>query len=105
MFPVGKKCALGTHPVIYTHWESPKGMYSLFQFRPVDFGLPQHVVKEVIHSSKVKNPAANGYPCHVAVWSEQGRGYVMVSENAEALECLSPASGQAIEKLPGNKIN
>ena len=88
----GRSCSMGAHPVLYTRWASREGRCSIFQFRSSDFGLPQQSGKEVIPGSKVNCPEARGRDCNTVVWSEAGRGYVLVADSTCALKSIASGS-------------
>ena len=86
----GSKGALGMHPAVYSRWQSPQGKCTVFQFRTTDFGLPEQARKEVISCQKCGGSAMKGCSCNVVIWSEQGRGYVLVAENCSVSDCIAP---------------
>jgi hypothetical protein len=66
----GQKCALAKHTVVYSLWRSEGHFHSLYQFQPRDFGLPDTIERTTV--------SGNG-GCAVTVWTEYGRGYVLVA--------------------------
>jgi hypothetical protein len=87
----GSSGSLGAYPAVYTRWSHQAKKQSncaIIQFRSQDFGLPESVAREVVHSSNVNCPSAKGMNCNVVVWSEGGDGYVLVADSACALHCL-----------------
>jgi hypothetical protein len=85
----GRSESLGTHPVVHTRWARGDGRCSLYQFRSSDFNLPEHTGKEVIPGSKVNCPVARDKNCNVVIWTESGRGYALVADSQNALDCVS----------------
>ncbi|MFH1069013.1 MAG: hypothetical protein V1794_05260 [Candidatus Glassbacteria bacterium] len=85
----GRSESLGTHPVVYTRWASGDGRCSLYQFRSSDFNLPEQTGKEVIPGSRVNCPVALDKNCDVVIWTESGRGYALVADSRNALNCVS----------------
>lgn len=84
----GRSMSLDNHPAVCSRWTGRHGECSLFQFRSSDFGIPEHTDREVIHSDHVNCPAAAGRNCEVVVWSENGRGYALVSDSLGAMDCI-----------------
>jgi len=87
----GSSGSLGAYPAVYTRWwhqAENQSDCAIIQFRSQDFGLPESVAKEVVHSSNVHCPSAKDMNCNVIVWSEGGDGYVLVADSACALHCL-----------------
>jgi hypothetical protein len=90
----GRQCAFGSRPAVYSRWEGPQDKCSLFQFRCSDFGISNQVGKEVIRCEQTGNRAVEGCRCRVIIWSEEGRGYALVTDNTDPLGFLSPDSGK-----------
>ncbi len=87
----GRSGSLGAYPAVYSRWSHQarrQSVCSIIQFRSQDFGLPESVAREVVHSSNVNCPAAKDINCDVVVWSEEGNGYVLVADSACALHSL-----------------
>ncbi len=87
----GSSGRLGAYPAVYTRWSyqaKKQSNCAIIQFRSQDFGLPESVAREVVHSSNVNCPSAKDMNCNVIVWSEGGDGYVLVADSACAMHCL-----------------
>lgn len=82
----GRKCVLGSHPVVYSLWEGDDGKYSLFQFRPENFDLEEKLRKIVIQPT---GSAAQGKICKVLAWREGKHGYALVADEGKALERIA----------------
>jgi len=65
----GRRCTLGQKVVVYSHWSRSDRRYSLYQFRPDDFGIPHSMESTYI-------PGRSG--CDVTVWTQQGCGFALV---------------------------
>ncbi|MBI4872323.1 MAG: hypothetical protein HY814_12245 [Candidatus Riflebacteria bacterium] len=73
----GRPCKLAGHRVAYTVWRTSDAALSpLFQFRLSDFRLPGPVEKRVLRFGE---SAGRGATCEVTVWSEEDRGYALVT--------------------------
>lgn len=81
----GRRCALGTHPVVYSLWDGPNGKYSLYQFQPLDFNLPSDLTKTIITP---KEPNTTSRTCKVMIWIMSRRGYMIVADKEEDLKAL-----------------
>lgn len=80
----GRRCRLAGKTVALTAWRGPGGeRFTLFQFRPDEFGLPPKVGTKISHR---KTPSVAEYPCDVLVWTEAGRGYALVADRGSGLE-------------------
>lgn len=66
----GRRCTLGSHTVVYSRWRDGEARYSLYQFRPQEFRIP----------NTVEPTSVPGEPgrCRVRLWTEKGRGYALV---------------------------
>jgi hypothetical protein len=73
----GRKCVLGSQPVVFSRWVGPEGEVTLIQFDPEDFALSDELPRQTI---KLEVPAARKHPCVVTIWVEDGRGYVRVAD-------------------------
>jgi len=73
----GRKCKFGTHPVAFTLWRDSSGDYSLFQFQPDRFGLPDSIEPTLVRSTQ---PAGVEHTCGAWIWTEHGRGYVFTGD-------------------------
>lgn len=73
----GRKCKLGTHTVAFTLWSDKKGYYSLFQFRPSQFGISQTLTPQLVYA---KGPAGDEHPCGAWIWTDRSAGYVLVGD-------------------------
>ncbi len=79
----GRKCVLGTHPVLYSRWMNSAGEYTLFQFQPSDFLLPATMKRTLVQP---KGPATVRHPCEVLVWAQDNTGYVLVADSGAMLD-------------------
>jgi hypothetical protein len=84
----GRKCVLGSQPVVFSRWNGPEGEVTLIQFDPADFSLPDRLARQTI---KPEVPAARRHPCVATIWVQEGRGYVRVAD---------AGSGPSGENLP-----
>lgn len=76
----GRKCKLGTHPVVFSLWAGPDGLCSLFQFRASDFGLPSRLNKKLVPA---KSPAVADGMSDALIWTQQEFGYVLVNSRKD----------------------
>lgn len=83
----GRKCKLGTHTVAFSLWSDEQGQYSLFQFRPDEFGLPQSVQPQLVHTN---GPAGKEHPCGAWIWTDRSAGYVLVGDPGCEMKQLEP---------------
>ena len=88
----GRKCKLGTHPVAYSQWNGPDGDYSLFQFRPDDFGVSERISQTLVRSQE---PAGAQHPGGAWIWTEGPHGYVLTGDPENDLRRISPGSKSA----------
>ncbi len=73
----GRKCVLGSRPVVFSRWNGPEGEVTLIQFDPEDFALPDELTMLTVQP---EFPAAREHPCVTTIWVEEGRGYVRVAD-------------------------
>ncbi len=85
----GRKCKLGTHPVAFLLWEDDRGEYSVFQFQPQQFGLPDNIPPRLVHAAE---PAGTRHRCGAWIWTEEGRGYVLTGDPGTDVQRLKPAN-------------
>jgi hypothetical protein len=87
----GRKCKLGTHPVAFTLWRDSSGDYSLFQFQPDRFGLPDSIEPTLVRSTQ---PAGVEHTCGAWIWTEHGRGYVFTGDPGSDLNSTLELTSQ-----------
>lgn len=86
----GRKCKLGTHTVAFSLWSDKAGSnYSLFQFRPDEFGIPSSVPSQLVHTT---GPAGEEHPCGAWIWADSSAGYVLVGDPGCEMKNLSPGA-------------
>ncbi len=83
----GRKCSLGTRAVVYTRWKRRQSNYSLFQFCPKDFDLPDVFPRRIM---SMKGAAMAGEPCEVLIWAEKGCAYAIVAGSHAPLNQIIP---------------
>ncbi len=79
----GRRCVLGTHPVLYSRWEGSNGECTLYQFQPSDFSLNSTMKRTLIQP---KGPATERHPCEVLVWVQEEKGYILVADHGAMLK-------------------
>lgn len=73
----GRPCKLAGHRVAYTVWKTSDAALSpLLQFRLSDFRLPGPLERRVLRFDSF---AGRDAACEVTVWSEEDRGYALVT--------------------------
>ncbi len=98
----GRKCKLGTHPVVYSLWNTTSGEVSLFQFDPHDFGLSSntsspHVGHFHVHTVAARTLSDKTETFATRLWTDQGRGYILVGGDGVELLEMSTAKLSPIQ--------
>jgi len=81
----GGASVLGTHPVAHSRWEADGQRFSLYQFCPVQFSMPQRSFSKLVAP---KGPCASGKTCHVLIWSDGECAYALVADHHAPLTKL-----------------
>ena len=85
----GRKCVISKQTVLYTRWEKGGHEYSLYQFCPKDFGLPNDFSRRTVVSDGLRSEDA----CDALVWTEKGCAYVLVAHRDAFVPTLTKYSG------------
>lgn len=85
----GRKCSIGAQVVAYTRWRRRQRDYSLFQFCPKNFDLPDAFPRRIITR---KESGVVGEPCEVLIWAENGCAYAIVGESNIPLYRIIPTT-------------
>ncbi len=85
----GRKCVISKQTVLYTRWEKGGHEYSLYQFCPKDFGLPNDFSRRTVVSDGLRSEDA----CDALVWTEKGCAYVLVAHRNAFVPSLTKSSG------------
>ncbi len=75
----GRTCALGKRPVAFSVWEGPEGRCALYQFVPEDHGIDADTDRSEVRVACACSPSCG---CCVEVWTEDRRGYALVTMKA-----------------------
>ncbi len=85
----GRKCVIRKQTVLYTRWEKGGYEYSLYQFCPKDFGLPNDFSRRTVVTEGARAEDA----CDALVWTEKGCAYVLVAHRNAFVPSLTKSAG------------
>ncbi len=84
----GRAYKVGANSVAYSLWNAKNdNLYSLLQFRRVDFGVDAASQPELI---RPQGMAVKHTPCEVLYWSKGEYGFVLVADHGELLHGVTP---------------
>jgi hypothetical protein len=84
----GRADKIGANSVAYTVWHGKNdNVYSLLQFRRVDFGVNPADRPELVAPEDM---AVKHTPCQALYWSEGEYGFVLVANHGELLDGVKP---------------
>jgi hypothetical protein len=84
----GRAVRIGANSVAYTVWNGKNdNVYSLLQFRRVDFGVNAVARPELVTPEDM---AVKHTPCQALYWSKGEYGFVLVADHGELLDGVEP---------------